>query len=132
MKRIMILLLSSSCFILATPQYAIKTTLVKNTNAKGQRYQVNLDENLEIKAISESREFEYTLNMKILAVCNNKATLEYLMNRTLPNPTSNTTPKQVEINTDLIQKIPCLTDDDATLWVQVDSEPTNASWCTIL
>lgn len=132
MKRILVLLLTSPCFIFTTPEYRVNAMLVKNFGSDASTYRVQLDESLIFKVTSISRGYQYQLNMKLLSVLNNKATFEYLMNRNQPNPTAHTDFNNIEIDTDSRQKIACLDDDDAELWVKIESTPTESSSCIIL
>jgi hypothetical protein len=132
MKRLLIFSLISPFFISATPEYKIKTNLVKNFSGNAETHRLQPNQNFIHNITSETHDYQYTLNMKLISVVNTKAHIEYLMNRQQPNPTSHTDFKQVEVNTELYQQIPCLADDNAVLWVRIESTPTDSSSCITL
>lgn len=132
MKRIFMLLLTSSCVILATPEYEIRITLKRHAWAQMKKFSIQTNNELDLNFTSDEHECKYALNIKLLSVINNKATLAYLINRQKPNPTSHTDFNRVEVETDLQQQISCLCDDHDALWVKINSTPTESSSCIIL
>ena len=131
MKRILMFLLASPCFMLATPEYRTIITFVKNFRTHRPTYRLQPDVEVDCKFSSNEHGYEYALKIKIISVVNNKANLEYLMNRQTPNPTSHQAYKSFQVDTDLLQQIPCVLDtDDAALWVKIDS--ADQSSCIIL
>ena len=135
MKRILILLLTTSpCFILATPEYEVTVFFLRNFGKQEVRTpELPLNKDIVYNFRSNTHEYKYTLNIKLLSVLNKKANLEYLINRQEPNPTSHKAYRAIEVDTDSRQEIPCLLDNDtAQLYVLVKSTPTEPSSCSIL
>lgn len=136
MKRMLMLLLISSGFMLATPKgtYEIKTILIKNSVADEVSHVFTPNQQqFEFKhmCITPEEIYAYTINMKLLSVdCRravDEADVQYFVNREKPNPTSHETYKTIEVDIsdgDMAKSIPCLADDDATLQVKIRRVPT--------
>jgi|GEM_PF-3349416 hypothetical protein len=134
MKRILMLLLTSSCFMIATPEYDVTVFFCKNFGKQElMTPNLPLNQDLAYKFNSNTHEYKYMLNIKLLSILNNKANLEYLINRQEPSPaTSHKAYRTIEVDTDSRQEIPCLLDtDNAQLYVLINSTPKESSSCVI-